>query len=42
MAVRKLKPTTNGVRHATVPDFAEITKTTPEKKLTVRSAKRWS
>jgi large subunit ribosomal protein L2 len=33
MALRKLKPTSPGVRQATVPDFAEVTKTTPEKSL---------
>ena len=33
MALRKLKPVTNGTRHATVPDFAEITKSKPEKSL---------
>ncbi len=38
MALRKLKPTTNGVRHATVPDFAEITTTTPEKSLLVKKS----
>ena len=36
MALRKLKPRTNGTRHATVPDFAEVTKTRPEKSLTMR------
>ena len=35
MAMRKLKPYSPGTRHATVPDFAEITKSTPEKSLTV-------
>jgi large subunit ribosomal protein L2 len=39
MALRKLKPTSAGVRHATVPDFAEITKTVPEKSLTKRLTK---
>lgn len=34
MPMRKLKPTTNGLRHSSVPDFAEITKSTPEWKLT--------
>jgi large subunit ribosomal protein L2 len=34
MALRKLKPYSPGTRHATVPDFAEITKSEPEKKLT--------
>ena len=33
MALRKLKPTTPGQRGATVPDFAEITRSTPEKSL---------
>ena len=34
MAVRKLKPTSAGRRFQTVSDFAEITRTTPEKSLT--------
>ncbi len=34
MAIRKPKPTSPGRRFATYPDFAEITKTTPEKTLT--------
>ncbi|GAB6071830.1 50S ribosomal protein L2 [Venenivibrio stagnispumantis] len=34
MGVRKLKPVTNGTRHAILYDFAEITKTEPEKSLT--------
>lgn len=33
MGVRKLKPVTNGTRHAILYDFAEITKTKPEKSL---------
>ena len=33
MALRKLKPTTPGQRGASVSDFAEITRTTPEKSL---------
>ncbi len=33
MALRKLKPTTPGQRGASVPDFEEITRTTPEKSL---------
>lgn len=33
MAFRKLRPTSPGTRHATVPDFAEITKKRPEKTL---------
>ncbi len=33
MAIRKPKPTSPGRRFATYPDFAEITKTTPEKTL---------
>ncbi len=33
MALRKLKPYSPGTRHATVPDFAEITKDAPERKL---------
>jgi large subunit ribosomal protein L2 len=34
MGIRKPKPTSPGQRFATYPDFAEITKTTPEKSLT--------
>lgn len=34
MAVRKMKPTSPGVRHMTVSTFEEITKTVPEKSLT--------
>lgn len=34
MAVRKLKPTSAGRRFQTVSDFAEVTKTTPERSLT--------
>lgn len=33
MGVKRFKPTTPGVRHAIIADFAEITKTTPEKSL---------
>src|SRR5450830_1480278 len=33
MALRKLKPTTPGQRGMSVPDFAELTRTTPEKSL---------
>ena len=35
MGVRKLKPVTNGTRHAVVYDFAEITKKEPEKSLVI-------
>jgi len=35
MGVRKLKPVTNGTRHAVVYDFSEITKKEPEKSLVV-------
>ena len=35
MAVKIYKPTTNGRRNMTAPSFEEITKSTPEKKLTV-------
>ncbi len=35
MAVKKYKPTTAARRHMTSPSFEEITKSTPEKKLTV-------
>lgn len=40
MAVRKLKPTSAGRRFQTVSDFAEITRTTPEKSLTVGLPKK--
>ncbi|HOW35952.1 MAG TPA: 50S ribosomal protein L2 [Candidatus Omnitrophota bacterium] len=33
MGLRKFKPTTNGLRHTVISDFAEITKSTPEKAL---------
>ena len=33
MAIKKYKPTSNGRRNMTSSDFAEITKTTPEKSL---------
>jgi large subunit ribosomal protein L2 len=33
MAIRKYKPTTPGRRGASVSDFAEITRSTPEKSL---------
>ncbi|RMF84063.1 MAG: 50S ribosomal protein L2 [Nitrospirae bacterium] len=33
MAIRKYKPTSPGRRHQSVPDFSEITRTTPEKSL---------
>ncbi|MCK5330120.1 MAG: 50S ribosomal protein L2, partial [Candidatus Marinimicrobia bacterium] len=35
MGIRTLKPTTPGNRFATRNDFAELTKSTPEKSLTV-------
>jgi len=35
MGVRKLKPVTNGQRHAVLYDFSEITKSEPEKSLLV-------
>ncbi|TVR12997.1 MAG: 50S ribosomal protein L2 [Planctomycetota bacterium] len=34
MALRKLKPYSPGTRHATMPDFAEVTRNRPEKSLT--------
>ena len=40
MAVRKLKPTSAGRRFQTVSDFAEITRTTPEKSLTEGLSKK--
>lgn len=33
MGIKKFKPTTNGVRHAAIADFAELTKSYPEKSL---------
>lgn len=33
MGIRKFKPTTNSLRHTIISDFAEITKSTPEKSL---------
>lgn len=33
MGIRRFKPTTNGLRHAILPDYAEITKGKPEKSL---------
>ena len=35
MGIRKFKPTTNGLRHAAISDFAELTKHKPEKALLV-------
>ena len=40
MAVRKLKPTSAGRRFQTVSDFEEITRSTPEKSLTVGLTKK--
>ena len=40
MGVRKLKPVTNGTRHAILYDFAEITKSEPEKSLVEPLKKR--
>ncbi len=40
MATRKLKPTSPGRRFQTVSDFAEITRTTPEKSLTKGLSKK--
>ena len=39
MALKKYKPITNGRRNMTTLDFAEITKTTPEKSLLHRYRK---
>src|SRR6187397_1869154 len=39
MAIRKYKPTTPGRRGSSVADFAELTRTTPEKPLIVPSPK---
>ena len=35
MGIRRFKPTTNGLRHAAISDFAELTKHKPEKALLV-------
>ena len=40
MAIRKYKPTTPGRRGASVSDFAEITRSTPEKSLISRCTAR--
>jgi large subunit ribosomal protein L2 len=40
MPVRKLNPTSAGVRFQTISDFAEITKTTPEKSLLVSISRK--
>ncbi len=40
MAVRKLNPTSAGVRFQTISDFAEVTKTTPEKSLLVSISRK--
>jgi large subunit ribosomal protein L2 len=39
MGIKRYKPTTAGRRQATVPDFSEITRTEPEKSLTVGARK---
>lgn len=39
MGIKKFKPTTNGRRNMTGSDFAEITKTKPEKSLLVSKSK---
>ncbi len=40
MGLKKFKPTTNGLRHMTKLDYAEITTSTPEKSLLVKLNKR--
>src|SRR5215212_287064 len=40
MPVRRFKPTSPGRRHMSVSDFAEITKSKPEKKLTEKLTKK--
>ena len=40
MPVRRFKPTSPGRRHMSVSDFAEITKSTPEKSLTEKLTKK--
>ena len=42
MAIRKYKPTTPGRRGSSVADFAEITRSTPEKSLLVPLPKKGS
>ena len=44
MGIRKYKPTTPGRRGSSVSDFAEITRSTPEKSLLASSTEqnRWS
>ncbi|MGR8830297.1 50S ribosomal protein L2 [Leuconostoc citreum] len=39
MAIKKYKPTSNGRRNMTASDFAEITKSTPEKSLLAKKSK---
>ncbi|CAK1244119.1 50S ribosomal protein L2 [Fructobacillus evanidus] len=39
MAIKKYKPTSNGRRNMTTSDFAEITKSTPEKSLLAKKSK---
>ncbi|GAO99961.1 50S ribosomal protein L2 [Fructobacillus ficulneus] len=39
MAIKKYKPTSNGRRNMTTSDFAEITKTTPEKSLLAKKSR---
>ena len=39
MGIKKFKPTSNGRRNMTGSDFAEITKTTPEKSLLASKSK---
>ena len=33
MGIKRFRPYTNGVRHAALPDFSELTKGKPEKSL---------
>ncbi len=40
MPVRKLNPTSAGVRFQTISDFAEVTKKTPEKSLLVSISRK--
>jgi len=39
LAIKKYKPTSNGRRNMTASDFAEITKSTPEKSLLAKKSK---
>ncbi len=42
MGIKTYNPYTPSRRHMTGSDFSEITKTTPEKSLSVQREKRWT